>query len=249
MAGSGATVRLPWHFVNTTSIFFYETSNNAHGDLKPGYAGPMATGRARTKQRRREAPTKGDRREQAILDTAETVLEQVGFEEMTVEAIAGGAGISRASLYFYFGSKQEVLAALVARTMLVLDEDARTASEDVASDPRETTRDAVLRTEKHWLEHGRVMRAAVELSGVIPEVGDLWARTNALYIDAMTEVLMRAGLPKGAGTTAAPAMARTLCWMTERNFYQASAANFSARRFRGVSDSITSVWWRVIEAS
>lgn len=209
----------------------------------------MATTRARTKQRRRESPTKGDLREQAILDTAEKVLEDVGFEEMTVEAIAGGAGISRGSLYFYFGSKLEVLTALVARTMLVIDEDARTASQDVASDPRDTIKDAVRRTEKQWVEHGRVMRAAVDLFGVIPEVGELWTSTNALYIAAMTEVLTRAGLPNDASANAAPAMARTLCWMTERNFYQASAANYNPRRLRGVSDSITAVWWSVLDAA
>lgn len=209
----------------------------------------MTTTRTRTKRRQRELPTKGDLREQSILATAETVLEEVGFDQMTIEAIAAGAGISRASLYFYFGSKQDVLTALVARTMLVIDEDAYTALRDVTSDPRKTIKDAVRRTEKQWVEHGRVMRAAVDLCGVIPEVEELWTRTNLLYIDSMSEVLTRAGLPQGAGATAAPAMARTLCWMTERNFYQAASAGFGPRRLRGVSDSITAVWWKVIDAS
>ncbi|MFC9250253.1 helix-turn-helix domain-containing protein [Amycolatopsis thailandensis] len=42
-------------------------------------------------------------------------------------SIAKGAGISRGSLYFYFGSKQEVLAALVARTVASLHLDGQSA--------------------------------------------------------------------------------------------------------------------------
>jgi AcrR family transcriptional regulator len=118
--------------------------------------------------RRRETPRKSDLREQAILDTAEVCLERESPDTMTVEAIATGAGISRGSLYFYFyfGSKQDVLTALVARTVAVLTVDARAASGDVGSSPQDIVRNA--RTEKMWREHGRVMRAAVDLSSAVP---------------------------------------------------------------------------------
>ncbi|WP_307821929.1 TetR family transcriptional regulator [Streptomyces coffeae] len=49
---------------------------------------------------RSDAPRKGDLREQALLDAAEALLEHTSLEELTVEAIAKGAGISRGSLYF-----------------------------------------------------------------------------------------------------------------------------------------------------
>src|ERR1700754_4407343 len=70
--------------------------------------------------KRRNAPSKGDQRIRAILDAAEVLLERERAEPMTVESIARGAGILRGSLYFYFGSKQEVLVALVARTVAQL---------------------------------------------------------------------------------------------------------------------------------
>jgi AcrR family transcriptional regulator len=118
---------------------------------------------------------------------------------MTVEAIATGAGISRGSLYFYFyfGSKQDVLTALVARTVAVLTVDARAASGDVGSSPQDIVRNA--RTEKMWREHGRVMRAAVDLSSAVPEIGALWDTTMVAYIDAMTRILVGASIAEGTG--------------------------------------------------
>src|SRR5262245_18924479 len=139
----------------------------------------MATDRHRTGRRQREAPRKGDLREQAILDTAEALLAQVGVEPMTVEAIAAGAGISRGSLYFYFGSKKEVLTALVARTLEALRGEALLPVADATLTPRDAIARAVREIERMWREHGRVLRTAVDYSAAIPEIGALWSATVA----------------------------------------------------------------------
>ncbi|MEV4149329.1 TetR/AcrR family transcriptional regulator [Amycolatopsis sp. NPDC049691] len=194
-----------------------------------------------TTRKRRDAPRKGDLREQAILDTAEALLEREHVEPMTVETIAKGAGISRASLYFYFGSKQDVLTALVARTVAVLDEDARTASVATDSAPAETARAAVLLTAKMWREHGPVMRAAVELSPTVPEIARLWNGTVDRYAEAMTTVLRRAGL---RGDEPA-ALARALCWMTERVLYHASRTGDLA----AAAETCAEIWRRTITAA
>jgi AcrR family transcriptional regulator len=62
---------------------------------------------------RRRAPSKGDRREQAILDVAREALQHRSLASLTVDELAGGAGISRSSFYFYFESKSAVLTALL----------------------------------------------------------------------------------------------------------------------------------------
>ncbi|CAM3637575.1 TetR/AcrR family transcriptional regulator [Kibdelosporangium persicum] len=198
-----------------------------------------------TTRKRRDTPRKGDLREQAILDTAEALLDHEHVEPMTVETIAKGAGISRASLYFYFGSKQEVLTALVARTVAVLVEDARAASDDVDSPPLETVRGAVRLTEKMWREHGRVMRAAVDFSPSVPEIERLWNDTVAVYIDAMTKVLVRAGVSDGPGPTGAAALAHTLCWMTERAFYLASQ-NGDEQDLHAAGTTCAEIWCRTV---
>ena len=52
-------------------------------------------------------------REEAILDAAHTLLGRLGYEEMTMDAVAAEVGIAKASLYKHFPSKER----LAARTM------------------------------------------------------------------------------------------------------------------------------------
>lgn len=169
---------------------------------------------------RRTAERKGDVRERAILDTCETLLADKGYDAMTVGDIAQGAGITRGALYFYFGSKQEVVTALVARTVEHLWERSRATAR--ADEPRQAIAAAMRRTVELWNEHGLVMRTAIDLSLTVPEIGELWSRTADLFIAAITAVLERAGVRAGAGPERSPAMARALCWMIERTFYHAS---------------------------
>lgn len=172
-----------------------------------------------TPGRRRNTGRKGDDRELAILDTAEALLERDGFDRMTVERIAQGAGITRGALYFYFGSKQEVLTALVARTMTAVASAADLAATTADDDVSGTVERSLLSTESSWREHGRVMQAAVELGPSIPEIGDLWKGTVGTYVDAMTEVLERGGVARDGGPSDARHLATALCWMTERSYY------------------------------
>ncbi|MFI7613412.1 TetR/AcrR family transcriptional regulator [Nonomuraea terrae] len=169
---------------------------------------------------RRTTERKGDLRERAILDTCEALLAQKGYDAMTVGDIAEGAGITRGALYFYFGSKQEVATALVARTVAHLWERSRATAE--ADDPRQAIAAAMRRTVELWNEHGLVMRTAIDLSLTVPEIGELWSHTADLFIKAITAVLERAGVPAGTEPDQASAMARALCWMIERSFYHAS---------------------------
>ncbi|MEV5893806.1 TetR/AcrR family transcriptional regulator [Nonomuraea fuscirosea] len=187
---------------------------------------------------RRAAERKGDVRERAILDTCEALLADKGYEAMTVGDIAQGAGITRGALYFYFGSKQEVVTALVDRTVQHLWERSRaTAASD---DPRQAIAAAMRRTVELWNEHGLVMRTAIDLSLTVPEIGELWRHTAELFIAAITAVLERAGVRPGAGPDQAAAMARALCWMIERSFYHASQE--SRDSLREASATCEHIW-------
>lgn len=202
----------------------------------------VATVKSSARRRRADAPRKGDLREQAILDAAETLFEKEGVDPVTVEQIARAAGISRASLYFYFGSKQEVIAALVARTMAVIREEAGILAE-VDVPPQVTIERVIARIEKQWLEHGVVMRAAVESSPLIPEVKDLWNGTIESYIDPLAEVLVRAGVPDNRSPTGARALAKALSWMGERTFYVASTSASSEREIRRAARTVIALWY------
>lgn len=169
---------------------------------------------------RRRGERKGDVRQRTILDVCEALLASKGYEAMTVGDIAQGAGITRAALYFYFGSKDEVVTALVARTVEQLWERSRATA--VNDDPRAAITAAMRRTVELWEQHGLVMRTAIDLSQRVVEIGRLWDRTAELFIAAITSVLERSGVPAGGAPDQAAATARALCWMIERSFYHAS---------------------------
>ncbi len=187
---------------------------------------------------RRATERKGDVRERAILDTCEALLAQKGYDTMTVGDIAQGAGITRGALYFYFGSKQEVVAALVARTVEHLWERSRVTAQ--TEEPRQAIAAAMRRTVELWNEHGPVLRTAIDLSLTVPEIGELWSHTADLFITAITAVLERAGVQAGTAPEQASAMAGALCWMIERTFYHASQE--SREKLQQASATCEHIW-------
>ncbi|WP_020124284.1 TetR/AcrR family transcriptional regulator [Streptomyces canus] len=187
---------------------------------------------------RRTTERKGDVRERAILDTCEALLARKGYDAMTIGDVAQGAGISRGALYFYFGSKQEVVTALVARTVEHLWERSRATAQ--TDDPRQAIATAMHRTVELWNEHGLVMRTAIDLSLTVAEIGELWNHTADLFIAAITAVLERAGVQAGTAPDQASAMARALCWMIERSFYHASQE--SREKLQEASATCEHIW-------
>ncbi len=113
---------------------------------------------ARTAPRRRP-PTRGDRREQAILDGARALLAERPLSQVSTDELAAAAGLSRSSLYFYFESKQAVLAALLDRlTDELVEENAAWLDSDGPAEP------ALRRAAEHsvalWRGSGFLLRQA-----------------------------------------------------------------------------------------
>lgn len=52
----------------------------------------------------------------AILDAAETRIVERGFASTTIDSLAPDAGVSKGAVYFHFGSKDELLEALLIRS-------------------------------------------------------------------------------------------------------------------------------------
>jgi AcrR family transcriptional regulator len=181
-------------------------------------------------------------REQAILDTAERLLGEQGYEAMTIADIAQGAGITRGALYFYFGSKQDVLTALVARTVDALQEKSRAAADDAARGEHAID-EAMLRTEALWRQHGVVMRAAIDLASSVPEIDTLWNDTADIFVGAITEILRHMPSPSHGANHDNAAIARALCWMIERSFYQGS--RISSAELTHARKACTEIWHRV----
>jgi AcrR family transcriptional regulator len=60
-------------------------------------------------------PTVRAVRRDAILDVAERLMRTCGYEEMSVQDIQDALGVSRGAIYHYFGSKDEILEAVLER--------------------------------------------------------------------------------------------------------------------------------------
>lgn len=192
-------------------------------------------------RRRSAAPSKGDLREQRILDVLGELLAAKSFDALTTADIAARAGLSRASMYFYFSSKQEALVALFARTVEALREKSRAAADDPAA-PRDAIATAMARTRDRWREHGLIMRVAIDQSSAIPALGALWTETAEIFIDAIAVILVRAGAGSHDGADGARALAGALCWMIERTFYHASAVSLD--ELDKAAETCREVWLR-----
>lgn len=79
---------------------------------------PKSTTRAprRRFQRARHDDEKS-RRRAAILDAADRLLREVGFDTFAMEPLARRAGIAKGTLYLYFETREEVLLSLHARQL------------------------------------------------------------------------------------------------------------------------------------
>jgi len=131
---------------------------------------------------RQEHPSKGDRRERALLDAAARLLQAGTFAEVSVAGIASEADISRASFYFYFASKQALLASLLdeavqhfnARIMSVVESD-RFATKDLGA-PYELVR-LVAETGKLPVPNfaaGGIATPADAVRSTVEAAGELW---------------------------------------------------------------------------
>ncbi|WGL52463.1 TetR/AcrR family transcriptional regulator [Nocardioides sp. BP30] len=196
---------------------------------------------------RQRTTTKGDERASAILNAAEAQLTAGGYDSITIASLTGAVGLTRAAFYFYFANKAEVIATLVARTVSALHtsiDELRGSDDDR---PMDTIRELLQRTKQMWLEHGPVMRAAVDLSPTVPEVDASW-RSAADAVTVTTAHLLRgAGLPDTPRPDGAAALARALVLMSERSFYHASAGG--AAELDDAAATAEIVWSLVFQGS
>ena len=66
-----------------------------------------------------------DERRDQLLDVANALLAERGYEEVTVDHIAKSAGVARGLVHHYFGGRKEVYLALLERLLARREEDLR----------------------------------------------------------------------------------------------------------------------------
>jgi AcrR family transcriptional regulator len=149
-------------------------------------------------QSRRNGPSKGDLREAAILEAARDLFARKPYDAVTIDDLAGVAGLSRTGFYFYFRTKDAVLTALMGRFWDELG-DSHVWFDSTGPSP-ELLREQLRASARLWREHAGILSCAptsVELRGFT-------GRVKARYDERAADKIRR-DQEQGSATTTLPA--------------------------------------------
>jgi TetR/AcrR family transcriptional regulator, ethionamide resistance regulator len=196
---------------------------------------------------RRTPRANGDERERAILATAERLLEERPLGEISVENLAKGAGISRPTFYFYFGSKDAVLLTLVDR---MVDEAAGGREEalaKLAEDPRAALRQGLQSYFETFGSRRAVTLAAAELRPANAEARKLWAEVMEGWVSDVSTII-ESERARGAAPPGPPAraLATALVQMNERAQFATFAGEAPSLKEDSAMDVLVEIWMRAI---
>jgi TetR/AcrR family transcriptional regulator, ethionamide resistance regulator len=197
----------------------------------------------RSPRGRRSSRPSGDDREQAILATAERLLEERAFADISVDDLAKGAGISRPTFYFYFKSKEAVLLTLLGPMIARADAEFDGAVQRVAADPRRVWRNGIKAFFTAFSSHRAVALAGAEALATSPEIRSVWSGFMQKWID-QTAAMIGAERARGAApdTISAADLATSLNQMNERTMRAALSAEQPSVSEDHLVDTLTHIW-------
>jgi AcrR family transcriptional regulator len=189
------------------------------------------------------ASASGDARESAILSTAERLMAERPFADISVDDLARGAGISRPTFYFYFRSKDAVLLKLLDRVVAESEAAAAEALTRAAAEPRDRARLVIETMFRTFQRHRAVTSACAERRLVDPEIRRRWARVLESWVDDTQRMIEHERLC-GAAPDGIPArtLAIALSSMNERVVGGSLLDDQPALASDDVMDVLVHVW-------
>jgi AcrR family transcriptional regulator len=200
-------------------------------------------GQPRAGRGRRSIRPSGDDREQAILATAERLLEERAYADISVDDLAKGAGLSRPTFYFYFKSKEAVLLSLLEPVIAGADAEFDGAVQRLPEDPRRVWRNGNKAFFTAFASHRTLSRAAREALATSTELQAVWTGFMQKWID-QTAAMITAERARGAAPETIPAedLATSLNLMNERTMMATLAAETPAVDEDRMVDTLTHIW-------
>lgn len=199
---------------------------------------------------RRTARVSGDERQDAILVTAEALLGQRAFDDISIEDLARGAGISRPTFYFYFSSKDEVLLALLDRVITEVEDRIAGLPRDFESDPAGAWTRSIGMFVEVFVSHRGVSTAAIAARARNDEVRALWSKSMQSWAEFSTDVIQseqaRGAAPGGID---AHDLAVSLNLMNERVITAVLNQESPAIAESRALDVLSTIWIRSIYGS
>jgi AcrR family transcriptional regulator len=114
-------------------------------------------------------PTRSDAQRQAFLDAACALFIEKGFGGTNINDIADAVGVSRTALYYYFPSKESMLAALTEEVTEKASRLAQTVSRRDTMPPDEALRQLILQHAGLILAHPLQFRVVERSESSLPE--------------------------------------------------------------------------------
>ncbi len=200
---------------------------------------PAVTLASKTAKRRiRRKPEDAER---AILDATETLLKEIRFRDLTVDAVAAAAKMRRSNFYNYFKDRNELIMRLVDRiggemfaaTRLWLESE----DPDRVAALRQGLRDIV----RIWSRHADVL-AAINEASYHDEAAQRYYRGGVVqqYIDQIA-TLIRREKRQGLTTVANPnEVARALILLNVN--YMTERVTMDHARPEAVASVLASIW-------
>jgi len=140
--------------------------------------------------------TKGERTRAAILDAALRIVSKAGLDGLTIGTLADATGMSKSGLFAHFGSREELLLAVLAHGQAEFTE---VVFQPAMAKPRGLPRLKAMFT--HWLD----WTESAELPGGCPMIGgatefddkpgpvrDMLAGGQRTWIDTLTRTVRQA---------------------------------------------------------
>ena len=192
---------------------------------------------------RRSSHQLGDDREQAILATAERLLQGRPLGDFSVDDLAKGAGISRPTFYFYFRSKNAVLLSLLDQMNSTADAALRALDGDCSGDPAMVWRAHIEAFFAVSRAHPAVAVAGAAAKATNPEVRQLWSTLMKRWI-AYCAAAINAERRRGAAPDTVPAedLSVALNMLSERLMTATFTAEEPAIPEHRVIDILVHVW-------
>ena len=200
------------------------------------------TSAARSGRGRRSNRPSGDDREAAILATAERLLEDRNFAEVSVDDLAKGAGLSRPTFYFYFPSKEAVLLALVERVIVEADSALEALTANPPADAKALWRDGIDVFVRTFGTH-RAVSLAAERSRSNDEISALWSRFMQKWV-AHSAAIIDVERGRGAAPDTLPAveLSTALNLVNEKIMLSSFAGEVPSIPGDRVLDTLVHIW-------
>jgi AcrR family transcriptional regulator len=180
----------------------------------------------------------------AILDCAFKLFQEVGLRAVTVDQIATGAGINRATFYLHFKDKTEVAAAL-ARRLVDVGQGQYRALAELAEPSRAQVRDWVERHMAFAHEHRTLSLMLVEAISTEPA----FAQEYLDYLGRIADLRMDTLLAR-VNPDRRELLRSKLVLLQLMMTYSTHHLVGQALRFPGVDplDALADMWWNEVFA-